>query len=220
MARSVYGGEITHLVVVEDPGNGDALVLAPANTVVPLRASPGGAIQNDYLLWDGSAYTITASSIVTDARGHLPLFQGPDGVAPLYDAGGYALMPRGGTGTGGTATWDSLSGKPAFVAAGTSAAAARDVIDAASSVEMTVTEAQTGTGTTGYIIDAATLKAAINRHAPANHYDMPVWDGTGTHPVRPTLPAGFVVTWWQPTMPLVGGNYAVAGVDKWEATAA
>lgn len=55
----------------------------------------------------------------------------------------------------------------------------------------------------------------------ANVRMLPVWDGTGAHPARPTLPAGFFVIWRQPQFPLagvIGGvQYSQPG-DEFEAT--
>lgn len=95
MARSTFGGEIVHVVVTEDATNADALVLA-ASVTIPLYDGPGGALQNNFLLWDANAQTfsIAATQITTTATGMLPPFQGPDGLEELYDADGNVLRAR------------------------------------------------------------------------------------------------------------------------------
>lgn len=217
MARFIFGGEVTHLGVEEDATNANAFKRLTPGTAMPWRSAPGGSVVTDFLLWDGSAFTIAASSIVADGNGYCPVFQGPDGVSVLYDANGYALVAR----DAGTAAsdWSTIANKPAFVAAGTTQALARDAIAAASVAEMTTTDAQDGTGTTAVLIEPAVLKAGIQKWAPSNVYYMPIWDGNGAHPLRPTLPAGFRVHWFQPTAPLTTTGYAVAGFDLWTATA-
>lgn len=51
----------------------------------------------------------------------------------------------------------------------------------------------------------------------ANVRMLPVWNGSGPHPLRPTLPAGFFVIWRQPSAPLTTSGYAQTG-DEWEVT--
>lgn len=93
MARFTFGGEVTHIGVQEDATTAAFKRLA-AGTAMPWRTTPGGAVVTDFLLWDGAAYTIAATSIVSDANGYAPPFQGPDGVSVLYDPSGYALVAR------------------------------------------------------------------------------------------------------------------------------
>ncbi|MGI6878849.1 hypothetical protein [Microbacterium sp. gxy059] len=66
------------------------------------------------------------------------------------------------------ATWDTLPGKPTYVAAGASATAARSAIGAgtSSATAMSEAEARAGTGQTSRTISAARLKDAIETHAP------------------------------------------------------
>lgn len=107
MARSVFGGEVTQLTVSADAGNANALVVAPS-VPVALYNAPGGTLQTDFLIWDGSAYTVATSSIVSTSIGTLPRFQGPDGLTELYDANGNVLLPwtRGGGGGAGVTDGD------------------------------------------------------------------------------------------------------------------
>jgi hypothetical protein len=110
MARSTFGGSIHDLVVTPDPTNADALVVAP-NTVLPLRSTPGGSVLTDFLLWDGSAFTIVATQIESDGNGYIPIFQGPDGVTTLYDGDGAAMraLVTGGGGAGTVTTVNGVS---------------------------------------------------------------------------------------------------------------
>ena len=67
------------------------------------------------------------------------------------------------------------------------------------------------------VITPATLAAVLAAWTSSNVKMMPVWDGTGSHPLRPTLPAGYFVIWRQATAPLTTAGYALDG-DEWEAT--
>lgn len=95
MARYIFGGRAEDLVVTEDSGNADALILA-ASVTVGLYDTAGGTLQTDFLLWGGSDYTVPASSIVTSADGILPAFKGPDGLNALYLSDGRVLVSRSG----------------------------------------------------------------------------------------------------------------------------
>lgn len=84
MARFTFGGEITHLLVSEDAGNADALVVAPA-TAIAFYDEPGGSVVTDFLTQDGGgSYTVAETEIESGTTGHLPFFQGPDGVTVLH----------------------------------------------------------------------------------------------------------------------------------------
>lgn len=105
MARYVFAGELHHLAVDEDASNGDALVLAPSTTLT-LYDGPGGSVVSDFLLWDGSDYTIPSSTITADANGQILAFKGPDGVTALYSATGAALLARSSGGGAGVTDGD------------------------------------------------------------------------------------------------------------------
>lgn len=214
MARFIFGGEVTHVGVEEDASNANAFKRLTPGTAMPWR-NAAGTVQTDFLLWDGADYTIAATAIVADAHGYAPAFKGPDGLSALYDPNGYVLLARTSAGSG---DWNTIANKPTFVAAGATAADARDSISAGTATKMSTLDAQTGTDTSGGQIDAATLKAAINFHAPGNVKKV-FWDGVGSQPARPAnLPTGTCVWWWQPTAPAAG--VFVSGVDIWTATAA
>lgn len=76
--------------------------------------------------------------------------------------------------------------------------------DVQSAIAEVNTKASAGGGGTG-TIPAGTL---VERRYTA-----------GAYPVRGTLPAGTVVWWAGPVQPLIGGNYAIAGVDHYVLTA-
>jgi hypothetical protein len=99
MSRYTFGGEITQLTVAPDATNADALKVAPT-VAVPLYATVGGSVVTDFLLWDGTAFTIAATSITSDSDGYLPAVPRPDGVSTLYDSAGHALVARDFAGSG------------------------------------------------------------------------------------------------------------------------
>ncbi len=92
MARYTYGGGIAQLVVSPDAALGGALKAAPGTTLTLYNlpvGSTGRAIVTDFLVGG-----VATTSIVTDATGYPPEFQGPDGMRPLYDAGGRRFDPH------------------------------------------------------------------------------------------------------------------------------
>jgi len=88
MARSVFGGGASDFTFGTVEATGHALMKTlPTYTVTFWSAKTGGTQYTDLLLAsDGSGGA--ASSVVTDSRGLLPEFQGPDGVLVMWaDAG-------------------------------------------------------------------------------------------------------------------------------------
>ena len=221
MARSIFAGTAYDLAVAQDSGNSNALILRP-NTAVPLYDAGGNPV-TDFLV--GVSLTTPATSISTDANGYIAAFKGPDGVTALYMANGIALLSRDAyTGGAGTVTSTGITDSTAVgrsVLTAADATAARAAIGAGTSNQNlgTITTAQiiTGTATTAVAVTAAALSGAGLGFS--NYYVMPVWDGSGSHPVRPAgLPSFFVVKWRQPTAPIVSGTtYAVEG-DEWAVT--
>lgn len=222
MARSIFGGQLVDLAVQEDGTNSDALIIAPA-TVLNLYNTPGGTLQTDFLI--GAGLSTPATQIVSDANGFIPKFKGPDGLTALYDSGGREYLSRdsfgGSTSVAAADITDSTATGRAVLTA-TDAAAARTAIGAGTSSQslsaMSSSELLGHSSTTARAVDAATL--AAGGVGWANYYVMPVWDGSGAHPVRPVgLPSYFIVKWRQPTAPVVSGTtYAIDG-DEWAVTA-
>lgn len=69
-------------------------------------------------------------------------------------------------------------------------------------------------------IDPADMASRLNAALGGNTYTMPIWDGEGPHPLRPTFntESTIVVRWRQPTAPLTTSGYALPG-DEWMSTA-
>jgi hypothetical protein len=141
MARHEFGGEITHLVVAPDPSNAEALVVAP-NTAVVLHETIGGAVADDFMLWDGSGFNTPATSISSDADGYLPRFEGPDGFLVLYDAAGHQLLSTEAGGSGSVAT------------ATTTVAGIAELSDDAEALGLTATDKIITPATLGTVLEA------------------------------------------------------------------
>jgi hypothetical protein len=216
MARTLYGGSPADVIAQVTADDGD---LAPAAGVALTAwdSATGGTQLTDLQNSAGSAIT----QVTPDSVGRV-LFYGPDPfAAPIYlqDSSGYRwridpadLAARVGP------TWLNITGKPAVVAAGADAATARSLIGAGVDTVMTSAEATAGTDTNPRQITAAILKVGVQAAAGtvSNTWYMPVWDGTGTAPTRPTgLPTATVVVWRQPTAPVVDATHAKTG-DEWE----
>lgn len=144
----------------------------------------------DLYVWDGTAWTGPTS------------LQGPagnDGAAGADGADGAAGPAGPGLPTGGTA------GQVPVKASGTD----YDVewADPPTGIPTGATEGEVLTYQSGDVVWSA----------GGNLHMMPVWDGSGDHPTRPTLPAGFYVIWRQPTAPLTDAGYAESG-DEWGVT--
>lgn len=151
-------------------------------------ARTGGSQITDLLDIGGNAVT----TVVPEAGTYRLRFWGPDG----YVASIYLQDPDGNR-------WLTFPS---------------DIADRVTAPTMSSAEALAGTLTDPRLITPAVLKAAIQALAWSNTYTMPVWDGTGSQPTRPTgLPSTFVVTWRQASAPPVGPTFAHTG-DEWEAT--
>lgn len=66
------------------------------------------------------------------------------------------------------------------------------------------------------IVEAASKGGSGGGSAPAGTIVGRQYAG-GAYPIRGTLPAGTIVIWYGPVQPTIGGNYAIAGVDKFVA---
>lgn len=129
MPRYTFGGLFEHVGVAEDPNNlgtdGKAALRLDPDVTVPLYLDRARTqLADDFMLFDEVTgnYSSPAAEITVNADAQLPDFQGPDGVFVLWGPFGAMLRawdyhPEGGGGDG-SATWDTLSGKPQVIAAG------------------------------------------------------------------------------------------------------
>ena len=150
MPRHEFGGQAPQLSVLGDATLGGALKVAPG-AAFTFYIAKNGAVESDFRLQDGTgAYTVTATQINADANGYPPFFQARndlevlwlrlvagDGSVSWLQFGANDLLAalttrvaalEAGGGGGGTADWNTLTNKPAVIAAGATAAAARTVI--------------------------------------------------------------------------------------------
>lgn len=172
MARFTYGP-----VIVAEPTGVGAGIEFDADPI-PVSRTLGGANELDLVTF--AKGTANGDGTVTpDATTGAAGVEGPDGYSGVLWFAGYPVFPNELVDEV-AATWSTISGKPAVVAAGATQADAQAAI---------------GLG-------------------PSNVWMMPVWDGTGTEPTRPTLPDGFFTIWRQPTAP----THGVTG-DEWEGIA-
>lgn len=200
MARTLYGGSPADVIAQPTPSTTDdptALGIAQSVTVTVWTAETGGTQLTDLQ----NAAQVGVSAVTTDSLGRLK-FYGPD----AYTAAVWVETATGvrwrinpaDLAARNTADWTTITSKPA-------------------GIDTPVTQAQivAGTDTTARLAAASVLYAATRQlvSAQANLYVMAVWDGTGTQPARPTLPAGTYVRWRQPTAP----TGAVTG-DEWLTT--
>lgn len=113
------------------------------------------------------------------------------GLAPLTGTGTSGTWPISITGNAATAPWAGISGKPAVIAAGTDAAAARAAIDAgtlniplvSASANTTITKAHAGGGLKHPSADTAARTFTIDSNANQSWVDgtaITVWNINGT----------------------------------------
>lgn len=76
----------------------------------------------------------------------------------------------------------------------------------------------TATDVQGAIVQAAALGGGGSATMPAGNVIEIKYSGS-SYPVRGTQPTGTVVYWVGPVQPTIGGQYAVAGTDRWLVTA-
>ena len=94
MARYTFGGGFNQLVVAADSAQSGALKAAPGSTLPALYNKPvtdnTRVVVTDFLRDNNNdgTFETAVTSIVVDSVGYPPYFQGPDGLAVLYDLAG------------------------------------------------------------------------------------------------------------------------------------
>lgn len=200
MARKLYGPIV---VATPTPDATDDNLIKFASVALSVYRTQTGTAETDLQTPAGTPITTVTPDGTTGAVS----WQGPDGYTGMMWIGDaatgirYPVVPSDIADRTSTITGITLAG-------GTTNTG--PVVDIPS---MDATEATTGTSTVPELIAPTTLKTAIQTHSRGNLWVMAVWDGTGTQPARPTLPAGTVVRFRQPTAP----TGAVAG-DEWLTT--
>lgn len=226
---------MTRLTYGVAPGDIIAQIFTDPTTTDPAHRD-FGPLQGSLQIWtfdrtaqetdllDISDVPIPSGLVSADSRARTQ-FKGKDGYTQAYwglsSDGQWWLFNPSDIASRQANDWTNLANKPAVIAAGADAAAARTAIGAGVSTLMTSAEGIAGTDTNPRQITASTLRAIIMSLLAsfANLHVQPVWDGTGTAPTRTTgLPATSLEMWRQPFAPAADSTHAKVG-DMWELTA-